>query len=93
MDELSRALKLYLGRPASPFPCSQPEDVREAFGDSMLDQVSGLLNDIRVLDVDWSAHTLVSAMDWAEEEMRRRHPNLEKETIADLGWAFSYWNK
>lgn len=93
MDDLSRALKLYLGRPASPFPSANPEEVRQAFNDKMVAEVSSLLNEVSALEVDWKSHTLVSATKWAEAEMRSRHSHLGDEALADLGWAFSYSNK
>ncbi|WP_158298666.1 hypothetical protein [Sphingomonas psychrotolerans] len=93
MDDLSRALKIHLGRPESPYPRSRPDEVRQAFNEDMVGNVERLLTEVDALAVDWNSHTLASAMQWVEAEMRRRHPELSSETIADLGWAFSYWNK
>lgn len=93
MSDVSRALSLYLGRSVSPFPCSRPDDVRSGFGDGMVEKVDRLLNEVGALEVDWKSHSLQSATVWAEAEMRQRHPNLTEAAIADLGWAFSYWNR
>lgn len=93
MNDMSRALQLYLGRGRSSFPCARADRVREVFDDAMLEEISRLVKEMDGLPVDWQTHSLISATTWAEAEIRRRHPELDDEAIADLGWAFSYWHK
>jgi hypothetical protein len=93
MDELSRALALHLGRPDAAWPQSRADAVVRAHGRDMSDRVDALLAEIGSIAIDWTGHTLNSATGYAEAEMKRRHPDLPDDVIANLGWAFSYWNK
>lgn len=94
---LSHALRLYLGRDTHPYPGSHPLAVLEAFGadraGKLTSEIEMLLEEVGALRPDWEKFSVSSATRWAEDEMQRRHPELEPEAIAALGWAFSYWNK
>lgn len=63
------------------------------FGPAALQRVTALSVEVGDLRPDWSIHNLGSATEWAIQEMRRRHPDLNEEGARILGWAFSYWNK
>lgn len=97
MNALTRALRLYLECDRSAWPGNNPEAVEVAFGAiagaALNSEVEALLNELGSLQPDWNGASLISATQWAQSEMLQRHPMLEPEAIAALGWAFSYWNK
>src|SRR4051812_42212948 len=97
MTDLTRALRLYLCRDTSAFPEENPAAVIDEFGPvhgpALNSEIDTLLREMDVLEPTWANHSLQSATHWAESEMHRRHPELEPEAIADLGWAWSFWNK
>lgn len=90
---LDSALKLYFGDGTSAYPKENPQAVLAEFGPRLLEQVEALAAGISHLRPDWSKHTLASATEWAESEMKRLHPSLDDGSAKTLGWAFSYWNK
>ena len=97
MDALTQALRLYLQCDSSAWPERNPEAVEAAFGSiqggELNAQIEALLDELGSLEPGWNEHSLISATQWAQTEMHQRHPVLEAEAIASLGWAFSYWNK
>lgn len=86
-------LKLFFSEGRSAYPKEDPEAVLSAFGPAALQRVETLSTETGLLAPDWSKHDLRSATEWAIQEMRRRHPDLDEEGARVLGWAFSYWNK
>ena len=97
MTPLTRALELYLGRETSAWPSRNPEAVTSAFGpvrgSERVAAVEALLDEVGGLKPNWQENTLQSATAWAESQIHHRHPELELEAIASLGWAFSFWWK
>lgn len=90
---LGPQLRLYFSEGVSCYPKENPKAVLEAFGPASLRRVECLSEEIGALRPDWSAHDLVSATDWAIQEMKLRHPDLDDQGASVLGWAFSFWNK
>ena len=92
--EFSSAIRTYIGFGVSSFPRRDPDAVLDRFGAivgaQLLDRIERLFTDLDCLAPDWRRHSLLSAKDWAEAEMRARHPKLHDDAIVALGWAFSY---
>jgi hypothetical protein len=98
MDEhLSRAVQLYLGYGSASFPQDDARAVTAEFGPelgaSLLWRAQAVLGEAADLRPDWYAQSLTSAKDWAESEIRNRHPGLTDTAVSAIGWAFSYWWK
>ncbi|MEH6660809.1 MAG: hypothetical protein V7679_04085 [Parasphingorhabdus sp.] len=97
MSQLTQALSLYLESATSSWPRCNPEAVINAFGqetgEALNDEIGELLKDLGELQPNWQEHSLQSATKWAEVEILRQHPHLDREATANLGWAFSYWHK
>lgn len=90
---LGPPLKLFFCEGQSSYPKEAPEAVLSTFGPEALQRVEALAAEIGHLTPDWSIHDLTSATEWAMQEMRRRHSDLDEEGLRVLGWAFSYRNK
>ena len=94
MDEdLSNAVRLYLGYHSAAFPHAYESAVTERYGSDLLIRVESIVRDAGDLQPDWALHSLLSAKEWAEAELKRRHPELDDAAVSALGWAFSYWWK
>jgi hypothetical protein len=91
--DLSTAVQVYLGYGAAPFPREDSGVVRVRYGSALLKRVEAVAQDAGSLRPDWETHSLLSAKDWAESELKQRHPDLNDAAISALGWAFSYWWK
>jgi hypothetical protein len=88
MNHLSAALRLYTGRGVSAFPLRSPEAL---LGEpELLMTVEGMLVELGGLEPDWHRYDLVSATQWAQGEMKTRHPDLDEDAVETLGWVFSY---
>jgi hypothetical protein len=92
-NPLGQQLGLYFSTGVSSYPKENPQAVLDAFGPAPLRRVESLSEEISALEPDWAAHDLASATEWAVDEMRRRHPDLDDQGAGVLGWAFSFWNK
>jgi hypothetical protein len=86
MNSLTAALRSYTGRDTSPVPLRQPGAVAKA----LLAEVERLVNEMGQIEPDPNLHSLVSALAWAEAEMKARHPELEEDALATLAWSWSY---
>ena len=98
MDEdISRAVQLYLGYGSASFPQEDARAVTAAFGPelgaNLLWRAQSVLADAGNLQPDWEAMSLTTAKDWAEGQIRGRHPDLSDAAVSAVGWAFSYWWK
>jgi hypothetical protein len=91
MDTISEALALYTGWGRSPFPRSDAAAVFEGLGQSRGRpplRRSGSFS-MRWMSPGWRRHTLKSATEWAQSEMKRRHPDLSDEALRLAGWSVS----
>lgn len=88
MDKgLGPQLKLFFCEGRSSYPTEDPGSALSAFGPAALQRVRALSAEIGGLSPDWSVHDLGSATDWAVQEIRRRHPDLDEDGARILGWA------
>jgi hypothetical protein len=96
-DVLSRAVQLYLGYGSASYPQEDAAAVTEEFGAErgaqILWRAQSVIRDAGDLRPDWKTHSLGSAKEWAEGEMKARYPDLTNGALSALGWAFSYWWK
>lgn len=96
-DDLSKAVQLYLGYGSASFPQEDAQAVTAEFGPelgaSLLWRAQSVLGEAGDLQPDWETQSLTSAKDWAEREIRTRHPGLTDAAVSAIGWAFSYWWK
>jgi hypothetical protein len=94
---LSRAVQLYLGYGSASSPQEDARAVTAEFGPelgaSLVWRTRSVLGDAGDLQPDWETLSLASAKDWAEGEIRSRHPGLSETAVSAVGWAFSYWWK
>jgi len=92
-DPKSQAILIYLNRGRSPFPRSDASAVIHAFpakGVELAAYAEGVRSELRSLPVDWSSETYEQACERVESEVARRHPELNREAIDAIGWAFCY---
>jgi hypothetical protein len=54
-------------------------------------EVRRLLDELGGLKPDWKKFSLVAAAAWAKEQMRNRHPELDRHTLDALEWVFTWW--
>ncbi len=95
MSRMSEALALYVGKGISPYPKEDasrlasvyaPDDARDLQG-----QVDQLLRELEKIKPDWSAHTLASGAQWAVDQLKRTHPEIDRDAGKTLEWACAWW--
>jgi hypothetical protein len=79
-DEISRAVKLFLGFRSASFPRQDRALLVAEFGASrgaeLEREVLSLLEELARIEVDWGVHSLASAGTMAREFIRARNPDL-----------------
>ena len=93
-EELSRAVVAYFRGAGLPFPHQSLEAVEEALGAAAAARLRPRLEQLTqgafTWPVDWDRHDLVPATHVVQEGLASRHPELDQEAVAALGWFFSY---
>lgn len=93
-EELSCAVCAYFRGAGRPYPHPSPEAVEEALGTAaatrLRPQLEQLAHEAFTWPVDWDHHDLVSAASTVQQGLAARHPGLDEEALATLGWYFSY---
>ena len=89
-NELSSAVLLYLGYGYASFPKEDSSAVRARFGSDLLGRVEAMVREAGELEPEWEKHSLLSATDWAETEVRRRYASLNDAAVSALGRPFSH---
>lgn len=94
--ELSQAILEYVGKGRSAFPRSDDDAVVKFAADTgaepavLLAQVVEIASECLAVTIDWSTHTLSEGGDEAERVMAERHPELGRDALKALRWAFTY---
>jgi hypothetical protein len=93
-DELSKALVYYLGFGVAKSPSQNEAAVVDVYGQDravkLLADVRQILNQVNLLDVDWSTNDLVSAGKLVRAEVHYLHPNLEAQALDAIEWKFTF---
>jgi len=92
-DRKSRAFVIYVCRGISPFPSADPHGVVREFpkdGAELAAYADRVLQEMRLVPVDWSTETYHDAIQRVKNEMAQRHPELSEEAVNAIGWVFSY---
>jgi hypothetical protein len=93
-EELSCAVVTYFRGAGRPYPHQSLEAVEEALGTAaatgLRPQLEQLAHEAFTWPVDWDSHDLVSAASAVQQGLAARHPGLDEEALAALGWYFSY---
>lgn len=97
-NELNVAVLRFLGYDSEPYPQENGARLVDEFGVHLASQlapkVRDLLHALDQLKPDWTVHSsLDAAAQWAREEVRRKHPELDAKALDALEWAFSWWWK
>ena len=96
-SEFDNAVIIYLGFGTKPHPGSYKEELAAQFGvakaDKLEEQINQLIKVMGTLKPDWSVLTLHEAGEWAKNEMAKKHPELSRQTLDALAWAFTWWWK
>lgn len=98
-EKLSQAIATYLGYGFLSYPEEGSQSIARLLKndggslDDRLPLIEEMLKQLRSLRPDWTKHTLVSAGQWAKEEMRIKYPMLDDDALGALEWAFTWWWK
>jgi hypothetical protein len=96
-DNLNRALVLFVGKGASPFPCENEAQVVNEFGLSkgadLIARVRVLLAELNAIKPDWGKHDLITASKLAVSKLAALHPAIDEVGTSALEWCYSYWWK
>lgn len=97
VDKINTAISLYIGYGVTSFPKEDSSRLIAEFGSDTALQlealVKSILNELNQLKPDWKKQSLISATQWASAELTRKHPELDKNSIAALEWIYSWWWK
>ena len=91
-DPLNSAIVLYLGYGTASFPHHRREAVEERFGDQADELLRRMDLVFETLDkvVPYDSEALAVATKRAVEAAKLKHPELTDETLAAIGWSYSY---
>lgn len=95
-EELSEAVRVYLGFGTASWPQADTNSLTRRFGnraDQLHEQIGAILNEAEQFSPDWSKSNLAQATRRADAHMRKVCPELTDEAIRAIVWAWSYWNK
>lgn len=94
---INSAVVLFTGFGARSFPHEDADVVREGLptenAENALKDVEALMAELGSYKPNWDNHTLVSASEWAADQMQSAHPELDAKSIGALKWIFSFWWK
>jgi hypothetical protein len=92
--ELSGALVAYLRGAGRPYPYAELDAVVRIVGADAAERLRPVLDQLIEeavsWPVDWNRHTLPSASRLVRDGMAGRHPELGREAVAVLVWAFDH---
>ena len=94
MEEVSLALVRFLGYGVEPYPKEDAARIAKEFGSerapALEKRVHLILGELAAMKPDWSRHSLVAAVEWVGQEMKRRHPGLSEDSIKAMSWIFTW---
>lgn len=94
MEEVSLAIVKFLGYGIEPYPKEDAARIEQEFGSerapALEERARLILKELAGLKPDWSRHSLVAAVDWAGQEMKRRYPELSQDSLQAMRWMFTW---
>ncbi|MGQ0659400.1 hypothetical protein [Sphingosinicella sp.] len=97
MDELNKAIGLYVGWGIDPYPKEDETRVLDYFGSEkgrdLSQEVKVILTRLQNIKPDWNRHDLAGAGSWAADEVARSLNTLNEEGKAALAWIYTWWWK
>jgi hypothetical protein len=93
-NDVSRAVLLFLGFSTASSPHADRDALLREFGVEHAAElergVASVLDDLFRIQIDWSAHSLASAGEFATKQIRAGHPELSEEALRALDWKFTF---
>jgi|SRR4051812_27244914 hypothetical protein len=97
MEDLDRALLLYIGWKWSPSPSLDEARILNHFGNEkgaeLVDMARLILGELDSIKPSWERHSLTEAAEWAVEKVALAHPELDAETLQALNWIYAWGYK
>jgi hypothetical protein len=96
IDKLNQAVRCYIGYGVSSFPNEDPARLIAEFGPELGTRlearIKSLLEELDSFKPIGEYPPILSAQR-AAAELKQRHPELDPDTLAALGWIYSWWWK
>ncbi|MBL0319044.1 MAG: hypothetical protein IPP74_07125 [Alphaproteobacteria bacterium] len=94
LNDLSRALIIFIGYGISSSPTRNSIKIIEEFGpaegERLLYSIKIVFEEVGRINVDWSKNTLESAGKIARAHVQEIHPDLSEEALQAIEWKFTF---
>lgn len=97
MNEIDKAIVLYVGWKISPFPKEDESRVLSQFGPDegsiLVEEVRSILDELQKSEPDWQKYDLIGASKSAVGQLKLKYPQLGDTATSALEWIYSWWWK